>query len=555
MTTNNDREFDGLLKDKLQNYVSPVPDHIWDEIERKQGFFFYFKHFIASNIGWLLLPFGTIAIALLYFGMFNEPTDATSQVIVGASQMQFAQADHQNHAETAQNSEKDDALLKNAGKSNNARAFTGKAKDALTQRHNPSGNGDVMAAGKRNEAISNRHKGRQQDANNSNNKLSTRNNTYNLTEKPSGYPAGNGGSPINAITYVNSTTSPDLEQLAVNGAFDSHTKTSNTTHHSPDKALAFNGVGNVFDGELSTSGKYDDETPPNKVKQNADALAAANSHFIQKHTLLQSIAPQVSNKLQFTDKVLERKGKNGLNCYSFIALPKRISVDYLVGIGLASRSMTARNGDTNYLHLREDLEVPNYYLTTGIRVGYSFKNQMSLRAGLIYTQLNETLRYKVEDEISNIVYIAVDTIVVNTDTTFVVDTLYINEPVISVVEKKNRYRFLDVPLTVGYDFHHKCWVFGVNAGLMLNLLFEQQGEIFDADEELIDLAKSNEVFKRHAGLSLYGSLSMGYKLTPRLYLLAEPTVRHVLKPLTKDSHAIEQRYFNVGLNAGLRVQF
>ena len=105
---------------------------------------------------------------------------------------------------------------------------------------------------------------------------------------------------------------------------------------------------------------------------------------------------------------------------------------------LNARSLKAKNAESqNYAQLRTDTESFVYSHAFGMRVSYIFPMGLALRSGLNYAAIREKFQIYERDRIIRI----------NDKTGQVIDTSYEDR----LVRHKNAYRFIDIPLTVGYE--------------------------------------------------------------------------------------------------------
>jgi hypothetical protein len=57
------------------------------------------------------------------------------------------------------------------------------------------------------------------------------------------------------------------------------------------------------------------------------------------------------------------------------------------------------------------------------------------------------------------------------------------------------------------------------------------------------------------GIGFIGAVSVYYKLTNRLHLLAEPYFRYNFSPASKADLTLKQKFTTAGLRIGLRLDF
>jgi len=218
------------------------------------------------------------------------------------------------------------------------------------------------------------------------------------------------------------------------------------------------------------------------------------------------------------------------------------------GPDYAFRSITD-TGNSAYLQKRKESSHFSSAFSVGVRYTKVFNNGMSFRTGINYSQINEKFKYA-EGNIIQVVYI-VDG---NGDTTGSYTT--------SGTRYKttfNKFRTIDVPLLIGYELGNGRWHANFNAGAIVNVYSWQKGDVLDTAYKPITIttgkASSAYQFKTNVGIGFLGSVSVYYKLTSRLHILAEPYFRYNFTPASKADLTIKQKYNTAGLRVGVRIDF
>jgi len=210
------------------------------------------------------------------------------------------------------------------------------------------------------------------------------------------------------------------------------------------------------------------------------------------------------------------------------------------------RSLTD-TGNSAYLQARKESSKVSFAYSAGVSYTKVFNNSMSLRAGINYGQINEKFTFA-QGHLVQVIYI----IDANGDTTGSYTT--------SGTRYKtthNKYRSIDVPLTVGYEIGNGRLHANVNAGVVVNVYSWQKGEVLDTSFQPVTITtgkgSSPYQFKTNAGLGVTGGVAVYYKLNDNVHLMAEPYFRYNLKQMNKDALTIKQKYNTVGVRVGLRV--
>ncbi len=203
------------------------------------------------------------------------------------------------------------------------------------------------------------------------------------------------------------------------------------------------------------------------------------------------------------------------------------------------------NSDPALIEKRRETQSFKMAYSAGIRYTRVFANGISLRAGLNYTQINEKFAYLQDNVVQQVFIIspAGDT----TDAYYVRGTRYKNSV--------NRYRSIDLPVVMGYELGKGRFRANVNAGIILNLRSWQSGSTIGNNLQPVNINSSNSAYqyRTQAGLAFTGAVSLYYRLTERMHLLAEPYYRHNLSPLSKASGPVQEQFSIMGLRLGLRM--
>lgn len=245
-------------------------------------------------------------------------------------------------------------------------------------------------------------------------------------------------------------------------------------------------------------------------------------------------------------------------CYSFQTALRGLSVDLYAAPAYAVRQMVYRDDATMaHAKLRNDTERYAFAYSTGFRASAHFRGGLALRTGLTYTDIMERFRTNDPDaDITRVITIQIDTIFEGPSPVIKIDTLSIIEYGQRDKVDLNHYRFVDIPLIVGYEMDRGRWFLSMNAGLLFNLATAQRGTILAMDGSPISIdsekAGAQHPYKTRVGSSFQLGMGLNYALAPRLHLLLEPQFRVWLKPLNVASYPIDHKYVNAGLAIGIR---
>lgn len=203
--------------------------------------------------------------------------------------------------------------------------------------------------------------------------------------------------------------------------------------------------------------------------------------------------------------------------------------------------------NSSYLKERKATVSAGFSYSAGVRFTKVFRNGVSIRTGLNYSQVNERFKY-VKGNVTHNIYI--------TNTAGDTTGTYVERGT-QYQQSTNVYRSLDIPLVAGYELGNGRIHANVNAGVMINILSRQKGYVLAPSGLPVDIStgKSNSVYsyKTNAGVSFLGSFSVYYKLNDRFHLLAEPYLRYGLSAVTKTDISLKQKNHTAGLRFGLRM--
>jgi hypothetical protein len=222
----------------------------------------------------------------------------------------------------------------------------------------------------------------------------------------------------------------------------------------------------------------------------------------------------------------------------------------------------ANDGVDDYISIRNNTEKSLYSFSAGIRLAFMLPNNMGLKTGLNYSQINEKFEYQDPESIKTqkievTEYEYENGIVVDS----MVTTQTIQVPGEDRIKVYNKYRSMDIPILFSYEWAGTHgFYFSGNGGVLLNFAFNQKGMII-GDDNLqpqwisSSLPERYKAFDSSLGVSLYGSMGVYYNLSKHFDLMLEPNVRINLKSMTLTDHALSQKYIVPGFITGLRVKF
>lgn len=514
---------DKHIKEQLGQYSPDVPPHIWDQIvaqreqQRPKGFWFR----MMAGRKWLL-------VATLFLGLggtaywMTQGSDSPTLAEKGNKEQNASQPNTNNAAPMAnqQPQLQNNTTNNSNATSNNNNTIQPNTADVNTNVGTPTGATPTML-GQNSPAAP----------------------TATANPMPTASNAGRGLSPL----------------------YDNNSRTTNT--YQPSRATSgtrsriSQQVGVGADGEDADISAIDDGNTHRirPTKTGADVVGYALEPMTDAASFL-AADRQASGELQ------KRMLYNLLlpdcpNIEDDAAANKKY-IEVYAGPDFGLRSFSSFSSDSssnNYLQRRKESAKFASAFSVGLRYTKVFNNGMSLRSGINYSQINEKFLYINEKDIRYILVITPRQIFVGGNTVTVYDTLRYTETGKRIKTTYNRYRSIDIPLQLGYEFGNGRLHTNISAGAIINLYSWQKGDMLDTAYQPVSITtgKGSSVygFKTNIGVGFLGSVSVYYKLRPRLHVLAEPYFRYNLQPMTRDNQNVTQKYSTLGLRLGLRWDF
>jgi hypothetical protein len=219
------------------------------------------------------------------------------------------------------------------------------------------------------------------------------------------------------------------------------------------------------------------------------------------------------------------------------------------------KSTKASSASNSFINKKDSTETQTGGFTAGFRLSKAFSNNMMLKAGLQYSQLNERFDLRTENERKQITVITTRTVIRGPgDTLFISDTTVQDVIGYRVKRTYNTYRNIEIPVLIGYEFGGEKWRYGINAGVIVNLKSWYSGEALDTSFMAASLSsKSVGMKKSSVGLGLYAGFSIIKPIGNKLDVFAEPYFRYNLSQM-ESSAGYKQRFSAAGLNIGIRYR-
>ncbi|MBN9295647.1 MAG: hypothetical protein J0I41_01490 [Filimonas sp.] len=345
----------------------------------------------------------------------------------------------------------------------------------------------------------------------------------------------------NATQQINNSSSTNNNTTT--GYYTNMERGNNT-----ERQLTLSSAGNSDDNNTSTL------TPNSDFKYNEDAETRALG-------MGEILATDKSKNLYTTSSILNKKSNMKMPDIRCPVDRDRGNSDWFVEAYLspsfASKITQSNIGTTNtYLAKKDSAEKMQLSYSAGIRLSKPFGDHFMMKAGIQYTQVNEKFNYKIENERKQVTVITTHTVVnAPGDTTYVKDTSSYEQIGYRQRSVTNRFKSVDVPVILGYEWGNNGWRFAVNGGAIFNVYSWYNGEIYDTSFNAMAVDKSPAgVYKRNIGVGLYGSISIFKSIGENTEIFAEPYLRYNLSNMMEANQSYSQKFRIGGLSLGIRYK-
>lgn len=230
----------------------------------------------------------------------------------------------------------------------------------------------------------------------------------------------------------------------------------------------------------------------------------------------------------------------------------RFDLEILGGPAYAQQILQAKTPESiSHLKQRQKSESPALSHSSGFRLAAASNVGLNLRTGLIYTQINDRFTFEVGSRMD------VSTIFGPNGEIIGIDTIYTEA---YEEQHRNRLKFIEIPLLLGYEQQVGKFRIGVNAGAYLNVHFGAKGAIYSpATQEPIDFGQQGDrnvlpIFEQRATAAWYAGMSIAYNLHSRYSLIAEPYFKSYPRALSSSEYDLQQNYWMTGMQVGMRMR-
>ena len=220
------------------------------------------------------------------------------------------------------------------------------------------------------------------------------------------------------------------------------------------------------------------------------------------------------------------------------------------------KKITNNTATNTYLQQKDSSEQMRIGYAAGVNLVKPISEHFVLKTGVWVSQINERFSYKTENEIKTTTVVTVRNIIrAPGDTLRISDTSSVQQIGYKNTIVGNRYKTLDIPVIIGYEFGKGSLKFGVNAGVIVNVKHGFEGAVYDSSLTAITINKeTNNVYKTNIGLGLYAGFRIAKDLNDKTQLFVEPHFRYNLSNMTTPNTSFNQKINVTGVNVGLRIK-
>ncbi|KAA3638970.1 MAG: hypothetical protein DWQ02_04360, partial [Bacteroidetes bacterium] len=208
--------------------------------------------------------------------------------------------------------------------------------------------------------------------------------------------------------------------------------------------------------------------------------------------------------------------------------------------GLISRDLQPRTeDDLGLFMIRNESEETLESLGGGLKLKVKHKTGLWVASGLDYIHLTERFSYYNQNK--RLTY---------SDTSLTMLT--------RTVEKRihNHLKLLSIPIEVGYDLELGNWDLSTGAGILFNLSLQSEGTIMGENPEFIQLGtEEGDIFKNRVGLAYTFGLGVNRSVSDQWSVGVTPRIIYFANSFTQDTYNLEQNYWLLTINAGVRYKF
>jgi hypothetical protein len=330
----------------------------------------------------------------------------------------------------------------------------------------------------------------------------------------------------------------------------------NLTSKKPKASTQLSNNKNIKDDEVALTKNNEPNSKSNKFKSNAQKKVKIQIAEIDE--VLDDADIQIKRKFDFEVALLKKSNlislklnakpfpKLTIPCPDFNNKENSSYLDIYSSVDFINRQFSD-SANSIYLKNRNEVTTSQLSFSAGLRYVKEFGSHFNFSAGLNYSQINEQFKFS-KGNIIQIIYVtnaSGDTVDIYQTESTRYKTTY------------NKYRTIDLPISIGYGWKINKWDFIANAGVVMNIISFYKGDILNSDLQPIAmnasaLSKAYQL-KTNIGLGFIGSMSIVHPINNKFSLFTEPYFRYNFSLMNKETTHFKQRFTTTGLRLGVRM--
>jgi len=297
------------------------------------------------------------------------------------------------------------------------------------------------------------------------------------------------------------------------------------------------------------------ETPASDAIELDDrSVEVQNASPLKRSLINVSSLTSLDNELSY-ERTLEYEA---VECPDFLTGGVKVAYNIEAGIFFADKALLEKEEENEEMFLlRKDKERTLESLNIASSAIIKKENgPFYITAGVSYTRIAEQMKLDHN-------WTEYDTTIgiISTTTSPTGDTITV---VMGEIIKEINYQrnsvdhyyihLVDLPFGLGLENHRGNFIYGIDAGVQLNLYTHSKGRFYRNVASYTELPNEN-VFRTAIGISYYGSMRMGLKLNYNSSVYLAGKVRFIPGDFAANNNNISQYYTLYGINAGYRYSF
>jgi hypothetical protein len=239
-----------------------------------------------------------------------------------------------------------------------------------------------------------------------------------------------------------------------------------------------------------------------------------------------------------------------------------LTTEAVIGPMFPIKSLTSKNEESSaYLAERKASEVVLRGYSAEVNAYGGFKKHGYFKVGIDYAGFSESFTFS---SIKTIEYWDPNALVgieigATGDTTYLYDSVWVSEDILSKTTAKNTFQMLDITTAMGYTYAGSKWALFVDAGLAYNVLFKNKGTYLNQDLLPASfnepLSNGSPAFRRNLGVAVVANLGFVYEIKPNFNFKIQTGYKRYFNDFTTVANPIRQKYNFLDLGMGFQYTF